>query len=110
MRPIFPTTSLIRLLPQALIVLGIFPWFSRKFLQRAVGGREDGGVLGGVVEAGGDGGDVAGEAGEDVDGAVGGDDIGDGEVGSFVGIIEIGIGIGGWGVGAGEEDVGNFVH
>jgi len=71
----------VRVAAELIVVGGGFPGFAREGLDCAVEGGEDGEALRGGrrggVEEGGDGGDIAREGGEDVDGTDFADYVGD---------------------------------
>ncbi|KAI7165294.1 hypothetical protein KC349_g195 [Hortaea werneckii] len=67
-RAIRARVTFVRRGAESLVVLRVLPGFAGEGGKGGIDGGQDGGVESRCVEAGGDAGDVAGEAGEDVDG------------------------------------------
>lgn len=70
LRPIFSLFPFICVRAEVLIILWVFPWFSRKILDLRVQRRQHGRVLGVIFQSARDGFNVASKACEDVDRAL----------------------------------------
>lgn len=106
MRPILPLRAIVRCGAKSPVVPRVLPRLPRQRADGAVLGSEHGGVERGGVEAAGDGVDVAREAREDVDLALGAEDVAEDDVaGGAVAAVVFPVG----GVGDGDLDAGGVV-